>query len=67
MRERHDGEKFMLRVEVISAHPGDAMLRQVTEATLIRELKPGLNRKDEFGNTNVPRERRSDANGGSRC
>ena len=67
MRERHDGYKFMLRVEVISAHPGDAMLRQVTEATLIRELKPGLNRKDEFGNSNVPRERRSDANGGSRC
>ncbi len=56
-----------LKVEIISAHPGDAMLCQTTEATLICELKPALNRKDEFGNSNVPRERKSNTNGGSCC
>ena len=33
------------------------MLRQVTEAMLMKELNPELNIKDEWGNSNATRER----------
>ena len=35
------------------------MLKQVTEAVLVKELNPELNTKDELGNSNALRERRS--------
>ena len=34
------------------------MLRQVTEAVLIKELDPELNTKEEWGNSNALRDRR---------
>ena len=37
----------------------DAMLRQVTEAVLIKELNPELNTKEEWGNSNALRERKT--------
>ena len=58
-QEEHNGEKQNFDLKILSHHPGDAMLRQITEATHIRETSPDLNRKDEFGNRNVPRKRRT--------
>ena len=34
------------------------MLRQVTEAVMIKELNPELNTKEEWGNSNALRERK---------
>ena len=59
VREQHNGEKQEVDVEIISTHPGDAMLRQVTEAMTIATENPELNRKTKFGNTNLPRRRRN--------
>ena len=44
-------------MNVVSACGNDAMLRQVTEVILIKELSPELNTKDESGNSNALRER----------
>ena len=66
MREAHGGDKLPLQVEIISTHPGDAMLRQNTEAVYIREERPALNKKDEYGNSNVPRKRRDNTDTGPR-
>ena len=41
---------------MVSSCGNDAMLRQVTEAILIKELNPELNTKDEWGNSNVLRK-----------
>ena len=47
MIESHAGERKYVIMKVISHCPNDAMLRQVTEAVVIRETKPGLNKKEE--------------------
>ena len=39
--------------------PGDAMLRQVTEAVSINKLNPTLNAKEGWGKSNKLRERRN--------
>ena len=47
-REKHEGEQQNLNLDVMKTCPGDPMLRQCTEATMIRELKPTLNSKIEW-------------------
>ena len=49
-----------LGLEVIARCPGDATLRQATEAVAIRDDKPVLNGKDEW--TNQPRKRKDNNN-----
>ena len=56
--ERHDGNIQPIGLSVLSSHPEDAMLRQITEAINIEVKKPDLNRKDEWGNRNIPRKRK---------
>ena len=46
-------------MRVVSSCGNDAMLRQVTEAILIKELNQELNTKDEWGNSNALRKRDS--------
>ena len=62
MKERHGGTKNELSIEKLATCPGDAMLRQVTEAVFISEMAPSLNSKEEWGKTNVPRLRRNNNN-----
>ena len=57
MQEAHDGDKREIMMKVIGHCPNDAMLRQVTEAVIIRLTKPGLNKKEEWGNMNIPAQR----------
>ena len=58
MKESHRGEMLDLKLRILSKHRGDAMLRQITEAVNIRENVPDLNNKEEWGNSNVPKERK---------
>ena len=58
VKENHNGEDQTLNIKILSAHSGDAILRQASEAVHVHESKPKLNRKEEFGNSNVPRRRR---------
>ena len=57
IKEKHGGVRQELKIEKLATFPGDAMLRQVTEAVFINETTPALNSKEEWGNTNVPRPR----------
>ena len=57
IEEKHGGERQDVKVKVVSSCGNDAMLRQVTEAILIKELNRELNTKDEWGNLNALRER----------
>ena len=59
VEEKHGGERQNVKLEVVSSCGNDAMLRQVTEAVLIKELNPELNTKEEWGNSNVLRERKT--------
>ena len=61
-REKHNGIHQRFDLKVLGSCPGDAMLRQNLEAVYIRENAPDLNQKDEWGNSNVPRARKSTAN-----
>ena len=56
--DKHGGEIQDMSLEIVSAHPGDAMLRQVSEAVLIKLDSPDMNTKDEWSYSNVPRPRR---------
>ena len=42
---------------MVSSCGNDAMLRQVTEAILIKELNPEINIKDEWRDSNALREK----------
>ena len=57
IEEKHGGERQDAKVKVVSSCGNDAMLRKVTDTILIKELNPELNTKDEWGNSNVLRER----------
>ena len=57
--EKHDGERRNVEFKVVSSCVNDAMLRQVTEAVLIKELSLELNTKEEWGNSNALRERQT--------
>ena len=59
LEEKHGGERQNVKLEVVSSCGNDAMLRQVTEAVLIKELNPELNTKEEWGNSNALRERKT--------
>ena len=56
--DEHDGNKQPLSLKIIKRCQSDAMLRQATEALYIRENNPLINRKSEFGNTNIPKTTR---------
>ncbi len=58
VQEKHDGERQNIQLKIVSSCGNDAMLRQVTEAVLIKELDPELNTKEEWGNSNALRDRR---------
>ena len=57
VQEKHpiDSERVVWKVKILKRCPGDPSLRQATEATYIRNTKPELNRKCEFGDSNRPR------------
>ena len=57
IEEKHKGERQDVKVKVVSSCGNDAVLRQVTEAILIKELNPELNTKDEWENSNALSER----------
>ena len=59
VEEKHGGERQNVELKVVSSCGNDAMLRQVTEAVLIKELNPELNTKDEWGNSKALRERKT--------
>ena len=46
--EHHNGKEFRINVNIINTHLGDPMRRQVSEGVCIAELKPRLNRKEEW-------------------
>ena len=56
--EAHNGVIQPVLLEIIDRCPSDAMLRQATEAVCIREDKPTLNCKTEFGNANIARNKK---------
>ena len=56
--EKHDGVKQELNHEILAMCPDDTMKLQVTEAVYIQEQNPELNRKEEWGITNVSRRKR---------
>ena len=53
MVDCHNGEKKDIYFRIIAHCPNDALLRQVTEAVYIKELKPSMNKKEEFGNSGI--------------
>ena len=53
--EKHNKIPQQLSLKIIRKYPGNAMLRQAAEAVYIRDNKPLLNSKSEFGNMNVAR------------
>ena len=57
----HDGIPQPMKLEIIASCPGDAMLRQMTEAVKISEEKPVANTKEEWVQ-NIPRSRRERTN-----
>ena len=57
IEEEYGGKKQDVELKVVSSCGNDAMLRQVTEAILVKELNPELNTKDEWGNSNALREK----------
>ena len=57
--DEHQGIPQEIEIKVLASCRNDAMLRQVTEAVCIKELKPMINMKEEWGNTNNIRERRN--------
>lgn len=58
INEKHDGIHQDLKLSILATCPADAMLRQITEATYIKEFNPDLNMKEEWGNSNIPRARK---------
>ena len=56
-KEDHNEEEQPYGPKVVSTAPGDPLFRQLTEAILIKEKKPLMNAKDEWGNRNIPRKR----------
>ena len=47
--EQHAGEKVNFNVKIIGVCPGDALLRQCMEAIIIRDSKPTMNGREEWG------------------
>ena len=58
IEEKHGGERQNVELKLISSCGNDAMIRQVTEAVLIKEWSPELNTKEKWGNSSAQRERK---------
>ena len=58
MIEAHNGERKELKMKITGNFPNDPMIRQLTEAVIIKETDPPLNKKEEWGNKNAPRKRK---------
>ena len=56
--EKHEGIQQDLDVRILAKCPSDPMLRQVTEAVFIAQRNPEINRKYEYGNTNLSRRKK---------
>ena len=53
--DKHNGEVKKLNVKIIGTCTFDPMLRQCLEAVMIRENKPEMNCRSEWGNSNILR------------
>ena len=62
MLEAHNGVHKEIKMKITGHYANDAMIRQLTEAVIIKETDPSLNKKEEWGNRNVPRERKRKTN-----
>ena len=60
MIEAHKGERKELTMKITGRYPGDPMLRQVSEALIIKQGKSALNSKEEWGNMNISRKRKKE-------
>ena len=52
--EQHKGEQPDFVVKVLGRCPSDPMLRQCMESVCIRDLKPDMNMREEWGNKKPP-------------
>ena len=57
--EKHNGEKVNLTVKLIGVFPGDALLRQCIEEIVIRDTKPKMNSREEWGTKNNSKQLRT--------
>ena len=57
MIEKHSGAEQAISIYLLRTCPNDAILRQVTDASYIHTKNPGLDAKEEWGNSNFPRTR----------
>ena len=59
-KEEHNGHRVNYKVKLLGACPGDALLRQCMEAVAIRDEKPTMNSREEWGNkSKQPRSRKN--------
>ena len=49
--DKHNGEIKTFKVKKIGVCPGDPLLRQCMEAVNIRDTKPEMNAREEWGTT----------------
>ena len=57
--EKHNGEKVNFKVRVLGVCSGDALLRQCMEAVVIRDTKPTMDGREEWGTTNNSMQHRT--------
>ena len=58
--EEHNGHRVNYKVKLLGTCPGDALLRQCMEAVAIRDEKPTMNGREEWGNkSKQPRSRKN--------
>ena len=58
----HDGKDFEVSVEILNSHIGDPMRIQVSEGVCISEIKPKLERKEEWATGRIIRQTTQDFN-----
>ena len=60
--EKHNGEKVTFQVKIRKTCSGDPLLRQCMESVLIRNLKPEMNSREEWGSTENKRPKKTKEN-----
>ena len=60
--EKHNGEKVTFQVKIRKTCSGDPLLRQCMESVLIRNLKPEMNSREEWGSTDNKRPKKTKEN-----
>ena len=60
--EKHEGEHVEFKVRILGSCPGDALLRQCMEAVVIRDKKPSMNGRAEWGTGKGRRKRKEPTN-----